>query len=69
MTGEYTRGDSHGEGDDAFGGGVLTSDGKVIFVLCNSDYVGIYDTDIDTYSRVDSHCYTCWISCYEIRIT
>jgi len=51
-TDTYTRGDAQGEGgDDAFAGGVLTPDGKVIFVPFKSDYVGIYDPDTDTYTR------------------
>jgi hypothetical protein len=54
-TDTYTRGDSHGEGDNAFRDGVLTSDGTVIFVPHNSNYVGIYDPDTDTYTRGDSH--------------
>jgi len=48
------RGDDHGEVDCAFYGGVLTPDGKVIFVPRNSDYVGIYDPDTDTYTRGDA---------------
>ena len=51
----YVRGDAHGEGNDAFQGGVLAPNGKVILVPYNSDYVGIYDPDADTYTQGDAH--------------
>ena len=51
----YVRGDAHGEGDNAFAGGVLAPNGNVILVPVNSDYVGIYDPDTDTYSSGATH--------------
>ena len=40
----YTNGSAHGQGDNAFSGGVLTPSGKVILVPRSSDNVGVYDT-------------------------
>src|SRR6056297_2006836 len=47
----YTSGATHGEGDNAFSGGALTPSGKVILVPRNSNNVGIYDPETDTYTR------------------
>jgi hypothetical protein len=38
----YTNGSTHGQGDNAFFGGVLAPNGKVILVPFNSDNIGIY---------------------------
>jgi len=51
----YTTSDAHGEGDNAFTGGVLAPNGKVILVPAYSDYVGIYDPVANTYTTSNAH--------------
>ena len=41
--------------ENAFRGGVLAPNGKIIFVPCNSDYIGIYDPIADKYIRGPAH--------------
>ena len=51
----YDSGDAHGEGANAFMGGILAPNGKIILVPCGSANVGIYDPDTDIYTSGDAH--------------
>ena len=51
----YTNGPAHGKGSNAFFGGVIAPNGKVIFVPAYSANVGIYDPIASTYTDGPAH--------------
>ena len=54
-TNTYTNGSGHGRGTNAFGGGVLAPNGKVILVPINAGVIGICDPTANNYSNGPAH--------------
>jgi hypothetical protein len=53
--GTYTNGPVHGRGSNAFSGGVLLPDGRVVLVPRNSTTIGLYDPVTNTYTNGPDH--------------
>ena len=51
----YSDGPAHGRGLNAFYGGVVTPDGRVVMVPRNSSVIGIYDPATGEYSDGPAH--------------